>query len=94
MNWYGKSFLEASVGDTIRKLCSDNVAIEVDPVRNGKGAREVERNVELLVGWCQEMWNQIYAVRYECPQSVYRRPFRFFLLSFMRLTMVANDLLL
>lgn len=70
MNWYGKSFLEASVGDTIRKLCSESVAIEVDPIRNGKGAREVERHVDLLVHWCREVWEKIYAARYGCPQSV------------------------
>lgn len=77
MNWYGKSFLEASVGDTIRKLCSESVAIEVDPIRNGKGAREVERHVDLLVHWCREVWEKIYAARYGCPQSVYPPALRY-----------------
>jgi hypothetical protein len=68
MGWYGKSFLEASVGVTIRRLCLDNVSIEVDPLRNAKGPKDVERNVDLLVYWCKEIWEQIYSVRQQCPE--------------------------
>jgi hypothetical protein len=68
MGWYGKSFLEASVGATIRRLCLDNVSIEVDPLRNAKGPKDVERNVDLLVYWCKEIWEQIYSVRQQCPE--------------------------
>ncbi|KAI0257140.1 Rho GTPase activation protein [Lactifluus subvellereus] len=67
MGWYGKSFLEASVGLTIRRLCLENVSIEVDPLRNAKGPKDVERNVDLLVFWCKEIWEQIYSVRQQCP---------------------------
>jgi hypothetical protein len=70
MGWYGKSFLEASVGVTIRRLCLDNVSIEVDPLRNAKGPKDVERNVDLLVYWCREIWEQIYSVREQCPEYV------------------------
>lgn len=70
MAWYGKAFLEASVGPVIRRLCNEKVAIEVDPVRSGKTTKEVERSVELLIHWCREFWQQIYAVRKECPQYV------------------------
>jgi len=70
MGWYGKSFLEASVGVTIRRLCLDNVAIEVDPVRNAKGPKDIERNVDLLVYWCREIWEQIYSVRQQCPDEM------------------------
>lgn len=31
MSWYGKAFLEASIGSVLRKLCAEKVAIEVDP---------------------------------------------------------------
>lgn len=67
MAWYGASFLEASVGSTIRRLCADKVAIEVDPVRSGKGAKSTEKSVELLVYWCQEFWTSIYDARTQCP---------------------------
>jgi hypothetical protein len=70
MAWYGKAFLEASVGTTIRRLCLENVSIEVDPLRNAKGPKDVERNIDLLVYWCREIWEQIYSVRQQCPKYV------------------------
>ncbi|KAI0068193.1 Rho GTPase activation protein [Artomyces pyxidatus] len=72
MSWYGKNFLEASIGSTIRRICAENVAIEVDPSKNTRGPRDLERNVELLLHWCQEIWDQIYAVRAECPTEMRR----------------------
>jgi len=72
MNWYGKAFLEASIGPVIRRLISEKVAIEVDPMRTTKGAKDVEKNVELLIYWCQEFWKQIYSVREECPPEMRR----------------------
>lgn len=67
MAWYGKSFLEASVGRVIRRLCAEKVSIEVDPTKISRGSKDLEKNVETLVYWCNEFWNQIYAVRGECP---------------------------
>ncbi|KAI9512585.1 Rho GTPase activation protein, partial [Russula earlei] len=76
IGWYGKSFLEASVGVTIRRICLDGVSIEVDPLRNAKGPKDVERNVDLLVFWCGEIWEQIYSVRQQCPDEM-RELFRY-----------------
>ncbi|KIK70989.1 hypothetical protein GYMLUDRAFT_150071 [Collybiopsis luxurians FD-317 M1] len=75
MNWYGKAFLEASIGPVIRRLIIEKIAIEVDPMRTQKGAKDVEKNLELLIYWCQEFWKQIYSVRDECPPEM-RRLFR------------------
>ncbi|KAH9178719.1 Rho GTPase activation protein [Lactarius sanguifluus] len=72
MGWYGRNFLEASVGLTIRRLCVENVAIEVDPLRNTKGVKDIERNVDLLVFWCKEIWEQVYSVRQQCPDEMRR----------------------
>ncbi|KAJ7783784.1 GTPase activating protein [Mycena maculata] len=72
MNWYGKAFLEASIGGVLRRLCAEKVGIEVDPMRSGKGTKDVERNLDLLIYWCQEFWNQIYSVRMECPPEMRR----------------------
>ncbi|KAG2366526.1 hypothetical protein BDR07DRAFT_1395750 [Suillus spraguei] len=72
MAFYGKAFLESSIGSTIRRICSEKIAIEVDPVRSGKGAKEVERGVDQLIHWSQEVWNQIYAVRSQCPHELRR----------------------
>ncbi|KAF8168097.1 Rho GTPase activation protein [Crassisporium funariophilum] len=70
MTWYGKAFLEASIGNVLRRLCAEKIAIEVDPMRSGKSTKDVERNVEQLKYWCQEFWNQIYSVRAECPNEM------------------------
>ena len=70
MTWYGKAFLEASIGSVLRRLCAEKVAIEVDPFRSGKSTKDVERNVDQLIYWCQEFWTQIYSVRADCPQCV------------------------
>ena len=71
MAWYGKEFLEASIGGVLRRLCVEKVAIEVDPLRSGKNSKDVERNVEQLIYWCKEFWNQIYSVRSHCPRYVF-----------------------
>ncbi|KAJ6575115.1 Rho GTPase activation protein [Mycena capillaripes] len=70
MNWYGKAFLEASIGSVLRRLCAEKVGIEVDPMRSGKGTKDVERNLDLLIYWCQEFWTQIYSVKAECPTEM------------------------
>jgi len=72
MNWYGKSFLEASIGQVVRRLISEKVAIETDSTRSGKGIKDQERSIEQLVYWCNEFWNGIYSVRSECPQELRR----------------------
>ncbi|KAJ7169899.1 Rho GTPase activation protein [Mycena filopes] len=56
MNWYGKAFLEASIGSVLRRLAT----------------KDVERNLDLLIYWCQEFWSQIYSVRTECPPEMRR----------------------
>lgn len=70
MTWYGKTFLEASIGTVLRRLCAEKVAIEIDPARSGSGksTKEAEKNLEQLLHWCKEFWNSIYAVRTECPK--------------------------
>ncbi|KLO14454.1 Rho GTPase activation protein [Schizopora paradoxa] len=70
MNLYGKSFLEASIGSAIRRLCADKIAIETDPSRGTKGGKDQDRNIESLVYWCTEFWNSIYAERNSCPPEL------------------------
>ena len=76
MSWYGKAFLDRSIGSVVRRMVAERVSIEVDPVRlgltatGGKNAsvKDLEANVRSLVYWCQEFWNQIWQVRGECPK--------------------------
>lgn len=70
MAFYGRGFLEASIGEIIRQIYSEKIAIEVDPNRSSKNAKDVERGVELLVEWCQTIWDSIYFHRGDCPQYV------------------------
>lgn len=71
--WYGSSFLEASIGTVLRRLIAEKIAIEVDPVRSGKNAKDVGRHVDLLIYWCKEFWDQIYLVKEDCPKYVSKR---------------------
>ena len=72
MGWYGKPFLESSVGSVIRRICIERVSIEVDPSKTPKPTRDLERNADTLVSWCQELWNSIYRARSECPPEMRR----------------------
>ncbi|KAF9229284.1 Rho GTPase activation protein [Gyrodon lividus] len=72
MAFYGRVFLEASIGKIIRQLCFEKIAIEIDPNRSGKSAKDVEREVEQLVEWCQAIWDSIYANRGNCPHEMRR----------------------
>jgi GTPase-activator protein for Ras-like GTPase len=78
MRFYGRSFLDASIGPIIRRLCNERVEIELDPVSH---ARDQERSrtsarsdrdgtveaTRTLMYWCNEVWSQIYNARTECP---------------------------
>ena len=74
MAFYGRRFLEASIGKIIRQICFEKVTIEVDPNRSGKGSKDVDRGVEQLVEWCRIIWDSIYAHRGDCPQYVLSKP--------------------
>jgi len=65
--WYGRRFLEQSLGNTIRRICYENITIEVDLNRGGS-AKDIER----LIYWCTEVWTEIYLARSECPYELRR----------------------
>ncbi|KAI0033182.1 Rho GTPase activation protein, partial [Vararia minispora EC-137] len=67
MGWYGRLFLEQSLGNSIRRLCMEGVAIEVDPARTN--AKDAERDVERLRSWCADIWKDIYGARAQCPEE-------------------------
>lgn len=72
MAWYGKPFLESSVGSVIRRICVERVSIEVDPSKTSTPTQDLDKNVDILVNWCQEMWDSIYRARSECPPEMRR----------------------
>jgi hypothetical protein len=63
MGWYGRQFLELSLGNTVRRICGESIAIEIDTARGGT-AKDVER----LLVLCSDAWKDIYKARKECPQ--------------------------
>jgi len=70
---YGRTFLEASLGSVVRRLCAEKVAIEVDPNRTSSSRQKgLDRNVEALLYWCGEFWNSIYEARHQCPSELRR----------------------
>ncbi|KAG6381176.1 GTPase activating protein [Boletus reticuloceps] len=72
MAFYGREFLEASIGRVMRQICFEKITIEVDPNRSSKSPKDVERGVEQLVEWCQTIWEAIYAHRGDCPHEMRR----------------------
>ena len=78
LRFYGRSFLDASVGPVIRRLCNERVEIRLDPSSHAISQLDQERPrssgrdgavdaAKTLGYWCNEFWNQIYYVRTECP---------------------------
>ena len=74
MNWYGKEFLEASVGSVIRRIISEKVAVEVDPIRSNRTPKDQEKkgqkDQDRLAFWCNEVWSSINNSRDRCPRYV------------------------
>ena len=70
MIWYGKAFLEASIGSIIRRLYEERVAIELDMDQCNQGVEKTAdlKQLKLLVDWCKEIWARIYSTRGECPE--------------------------
>lgn len=64
---HGAAFLEASVGAVLRRICSEKVAVDTGALRGGKG-KTTEKNVDLLVHWCHELWRSIDHARDYCPR--------------------------
>lgn len=74
MSKLGAGFLEASIGPIIRRLCTERVEIEVDPLRKHQhmNIADIEKSVQALGSWCNEFWRAMWAARGECPQELRR----------------------
>lgn len=71
----GADYLEASIGEIIRKMCRDRVEVEIDPVRlqaneGSNGGRALQDNVHQLESWTSAIWNAVYNARNRCPRWV------------------------
>jgi hypothetical protein len=65
----GSEFLEASIGEPVRRLCAERLEIEIDPsrVKGNTSDRAMLDQVSELQKWTGKVWNQIYASRQRCP---------------------------
>lgn len=68
----GSEYLDASIGEAIRRICAEKVEIEIDPMKLKPGTKdkELQHNVQLLHDWTLTVWNSIYDAREKCPQCV------------------------
>ena len=74
MRFYGRSFLDASVGPVTRRMCNERVESRLNPSyqRDQERPRSSGRDgavdaTKTLGYWCNEFWGQIYNARTECP---------------------------
>ncbi|KAK4056654.1 hypothetical protein OIO90_002206 [Microbotryomycetes sp. JL221] len=74
MRLVGSEYLEASIGEPVRKICRDKVAIEIDPSKMKAGVKEKEitHNLHELHEWSIIFWNAIHDARSQCPEDLRR----------------------
>ncbi|GAA6001399.1 hypothetical protein JCM10207_006649 [Rhodosporidiobolus poonsookiae] len=68
----GAEYLDASIGDAIRRICAEKVEIEIDPMKMKSGwkDKELQANIHLLHEWTLTVWNSIYDAREKCPHDL------------------------
>ncbi|GJN90708.1 hypothetical protein Rhopal_003722-T1 [Rhodotorula paludigena] len=61
----GAEYLDASIGEPIRRICAEKVEIEIDPMKLKPGTKdkELQANVHALHEWTLTLWNSIYDAR-------------------------------
>ncbi|GAA5895340.1 hypothetical protein JCM8208_005983 [Rhodotorula glutinis] len=68
----GAEYLDASIGEVIRRIVAEKVEIEIDPMklRPGTKDKELQSNVHLLREWALTLFNAIYDAREKCPHDL------------------------
>ncbi|GAA5833590.1 hypothetical protein JCM9279_001570 [Rhodotorula babjevae] len=68
----GAEYLDASIGEVIRRIVAEKVEIEIDPMklRPGTKDKELQANVHLLREWALTLFNAIYDARERCPHDL------------------------
>lgn len=84
MRWYGRGWLNESLGQVVRRLVAEKVQVETDPTKmekksgrdglalsDGSGlAKDLDANVRALVYWCEQIWTSVVNARGQCPKWV------------------------
>ncbi|GAA5850625.1 hypothetical protein JCM8547_001934 [Rhodosporidiobolus lusitaniae] len=68
----GAEYLDASIGEPIRRICAEKVEIEIDPMKMKSGwkEKELQANIHALHDWTLTVWNSIYDAREKCPHDL------------------------
>ncbi|BGP08329.1 hypothetical protein JCM10049v2_004176 [Rhodotorula toruloides] len=68
----GAEYLDASIGNVIRRICADKVEIEIDPMKVKPGTKDKDllANTHALHEWTLTLWNSIYDAREKCPHDL------------------------
>ncbi|GAA5941169.1 hypothetical protein JCM3775_006638 [Rhodotorula graminis] len=68
----GAEYLDASIGEVIRRIVAEKVEIEIDPMklRPGTKDKELQHNVHLLREWALTLFHAIYDAREKCPHDL------------------------
>ncbi|BGP16446.1 hypothetical protein JCM10213_003998 [Rhodosporidiobolus nylandii] len=69
----GAEYLDASIGEPIRRICAEKVEIEIDPMKFKGGSykeKELQANIHALHEWTMTVWNSIYDAREKCPHDL------------------------
>ncbi|GAA6028158.1 hypothetical protein JCM8097_006889 [Rhodosporidiobolus ruineniae] len=68
----GSEYLDASIGEPIRRICAERVEIEIDPMKLKPGwkEKELQANIHALHEWTLTVWNSIYDAREKCPHDL------------------------
>lgn len=66
MRLVGSDYLDGSVGQVLRKICEERIAIEIDPSRLDH-KHSLQDNISALEEWSEAVWSSIYNSRHSCP---------------------------
>ncbi|GAA96793.1 hypothetical protein E5Q_03465 [Mixia osmundae IAM 14324] len=69
MRLIGQDLLETSLGPLVRRICRDDIDIEIDPARLRKD-KAVQEGVKSLHSWAVKLWTSIYDSRQTCPSDL------------------------
>ena len=66
MRLVGSDYLDSSVGQVLRRICEERVAIDIDPSRLDH-KHDLQDNILALEEWSEAVWTSIYNSRHSCP---------------------------
>lgn len=66
-------WLDASIGDLVRRICEERITVDSDAVQAGEGGATLAMNskdADTLHSWVVAIWESIYVNRQKCPKDL------------------------